>query len=90
MSYVALFLTPELMLLGTKKFKPTDSFVTFKKGTFNIRLDAYFYKLKDSISYAYIYPTDERILIDILVEPIRAEIKDSKGKDIDDNETSLG
>jgi hypothetical protein len=66
MSYIALFLTPELMLLGTKKFKPTDSFLNYKKGTFNIRLDAYLYKTKESSIYGYIYPTDERVLIDVI------------------------
>jgi hypothetical protein len=65
MSYIALFLTPELVLLGSKKFKSTDSFLNYKKGTFNIRLDAYMYKNNDSTIFGYIYPTDERVLIDI-------------------------
>jgi hypothetical protein len=71
MSYIALFLTPELMLLGSKKFKPTDSFLNFKKGTFNIRLDSYLYKTKESTIFGYIYPTDERVLIDVTKEGIK-------------------
>ena len=69
MAHIALFLTPELMLLGTKKFIPTDSFVNFRKGAFNIRLDAYLYKTKDDTIYGYIYPTDEKLLIDIVKSP---------------------
>jgi hypothetical protein len=65
MAHIALFLTPELMVLGTKKFVPTDSFVNFRKGTFNIRLDAYLYKTQNDIIYGYIYPTDEKLLIDV-------------------------
>jgi hypothetical protein len=64
MSYLALFLTPSLDVIGSKKFKPTEKFVNFKKGTFNIRLEAYLYKIKGTSIYAYIYPTDERLLID--------------------------
>lgn len=62
---IALFLTSELTVIGTKRFKPTESFISFRKGTFNIRLDAYLYKTKDDVIYAYIYPTDEKVLIDI-------------------------
>lgn len=65
MTHIALFLTPELMVVGTKNFKPTDSFLNFRKGTFNIRLDAYMYKTSNDTVYGYIYPTDERVLIDI-------------------------
>jgi hypothetical protein len=65
MPHIALFLTPELMVLGTKKFVPTDSFVNFRKGTFNIRLDAYLYKTQNDTIYGYIYPTDEKLLIDV-------------------------
>jgi hypothetical protein len=65
MAHIALFLTPELMVLGTKRFVPTDSFVNFRKGTFNIRLDAYLYKTQNDIIYGYIYPTDEKLLIDV-------------------------
>jgi len=66
MAHIALFLTPELMVLGTKKFNPTDSFVNFRKGAFNIRLDAYLYKTQDDTIYGYIYPTDEKVLIDTI------------------------
>jgi hypothetical protein len=65
MPHIALFLTSELMVLGTKKFVPTDSFVNFRKGTFNIRLDAYLYKTQNDTIYGYIYPTDEKLLIDV-------------------------
>ena len=65
MSYLALFMDSELNVIGNKKFKPTDKFINFKKGTFKIRLDAYLYKIKDTIIYGYIYPTDEHLLIDI-------------------------
>jgi hypothetical protein len=82
MSYLAIFLTPELNLIGSKKFKATDTFLNYKKGTFNIRLEAYLYKSKDSIIYAYIYPTDERVLIDVaFVEPIKQFNKDRE-KDV--------
>ena len=69
MAHIAMFLTPELMLLGTKKFVPTDSFVNFRKGTFNIRLDAYLYKTSNDTIYGYIYPTDEKLLIDVVKSP---------------------
>lgn len=74
MSYLALFLTEELNVIGSKKFKPTDKFINFKKGTFKIRLNAYLYKIKDTIVYGYIYPTDELLLIDSAKE---------KGKEIE-------
>jgi hypothetical protein len=83
MLYLALFLTPDLIVLGSKKFKPTDNFVNFKKGTFNIRLDAYLYKIKETTIYGYIYPTDERVLIDVEMEPIKKgekEYKINKGR----------
>jgi hypothetical protein len=74
MSYIALFLTPELFVIGSKKFKPTDTFINFKKGTFNIRLDAFLYRNKDSAIFAYIYPTDERLLIDVsIVKGVKKE-----------------
>lgn len=78
MSYIALFLTPDLIVIGQKKFKPTDSFVNFKKGTFNIRLDAYLYKIKETTIYGYIYPTDEKLLIDVEIEPIKKSEKEYK------------
>jgi hypothetical protein len=72
MQNMALFLDEYLNQIGNKKFDSTDEFMTFKKGTFNIRLDAYFYKTKDTVYYAYIYPTDEKLLIDnIKIEPIK-------------------
>lgn len=75
MSYIAKFLTPDLNTIGSKRFKPTDSFITFKKGTFNVRLDAYLYKDKNFIYYAYIYPTDEKLIIDIRLDPITKDDK---------------
>lgn len=80
MSYIALFLTPNLNVIGQKKFKPIDTFVNFKKGTFNIRLDAYLYKIKDTTIYGYIYPTDEKLLIDCEVEPIKIGNKISSAR----------
>jgi hypothetical protein len=65
------------MLIGHKKFKPTDSFITYKKGTFKIRLDAYLYRTANDYFYGYVYPTDELMLLDVdakkqvLLEPIR-------------------
>ena len=79
MEYLALFLTQNLEVIGHKKFKPTVAFINFKKGTFNVRLDAYLYRIKDSFVYGYIYPTDERLLIDnkevIEQEPIKKNDK---------------
>ena len=46
--------------IGTKKFQSTDDFITFKKGTFNIRLNAFLYRNRNYAYYAYIYPTDEK------------------------------
>jgi hypothetical protein len=66
----AIFLDEDLNEIGSKKFNSTDDFVTFKKGTFNIRLNAYLYRNKDTVYYAYIYPTDEKMLIDTKIEPI--------------------
>jgi|GEM_PF-5147487 hypothetical protein len=83
MSYLALFMTPDLIVIGNKKFKPTDSFINFKKGTFNIRLDAYLYKIHETTIYGYIYPNDERLLIDVDIEPINKgekEYKINKGR----------
>jgi hypothetical protein len=79
MDYKALFLDEYLNELGTKNFKPIDEFFTFKKGTFNIRLDAYLYRNKDVTYYAYIYPTDEKLLIDVRINPV----KDDKLKTVD-------
>jgi len=83
MAHIALFLTPELMVLGTKKFNPTDSFVNFRKGAFNIHLDAYLYKTDNDTIYGYIYPTDEKLLIDVAKKdfipqkPIKVDKKNS-------------
>lgn len=79
MVYIALFLTPDLYVMGTKNFKPTDTFLTYKKGTCNIRLDAFLYKTKDNTYYGYIYPTDEKLLIDIKLEPIKRELPKDLG-----------
>jgi len=80
MQNIALFLDEYLNKIGEKKFESTDGFITFKKGTFNIRLDAFFYRDIDRTNaktyFAYIYPTDEKLLIDVKVEPI----KQSDGK----------
>jgi hypothetical protein len=70
MEYLALFLTEQLDVIGTKKFKPIDEFMNYKKGTFKIDVSAYMYKNKETYIYGYIYPTDERLLIDIKIEPI--------------------
>jgi hypothetical protein len=77
MNHKALFLDEYLNELGTKNFDSTDEFITFKNGTFNIRLDAFLYRSKDILYYAYIYPTDEKLLIDVKIEPI----KNIKNKD---------
>jgi hypothetical protein len=80
MEYKALFLDEYLNELGNKKFQPTDEFITFKKGTFNIRLDAFLYRSKNITYYGYIYPTDEKLLIDnVKIEPIK-EDKDKTNK----------
>ena len=71
MDYKAVFLDEYLNELGNKKFQPTDEFMTFKKGTFNIRLDAFLYRNKNTTYYCYIYPTDEKLLIDVKIEPIK-------------------
>jgi hypothetical protein len=76
MQNLALFLDEDLNSIGNKKFDSTDKFITFKKGTFNIRLDAYLFRDKNTIYYAYIYPTDEKLLIDnkdSRIEPIKEE-----------------
>lgn len=70
MEYKALFLSEELEEMGNKKFNSTDEFITFKKGTFNIRLNAYLYRNRNTTFYAYIYPTDEKMLLDVKIEPI--------------------
>jgi hypothetical protein len=75
----AIFLDEDLNEIGNKTFQSTEEFITFKKGTFNIRLNAFLYRNKDNIFYAYIYPTDEKMLIDVKIEPIT---KDSKNIDI--------
>ena len=77
MENLAIFLDEQLNQIGTKKFQSIDEFITFKKGTFNIRLNAFLYRNKNTIYYAYIYPTDEKLLIDIKVEPI---INDKENK----------
>jgi hypothetical protein len=66
----ALFLDEDLNEIGNKNFNSVDEFITFKQGTFNIRLNAFLYRNKDVVYYAYIYPTDEKMLIDVRVEPI--------------------
>jgi hypothetical protein len=78
MSCIALFLTQDLMLIGNKTFKPTDSFITYKKGTFKVRLEAYLYKTNNNTFYGYIYPTDEILLIDTKIEPIQKSDKELK------------
>ena len=78
MNYKALLLDEYLNELGNKNFQPTDEFFTYKKGTFNIRLDAFLYRNKNTTFYGYIYPTDEKLLIDLKVEPI----KDTKDKTV--------
>lgn len=64
MDRVAIFLDENLNEIGKKKFSSTDDFLTYKKGTFNVRLDAFLYRTKDTVYYAYIYSTDEKLLID--------------------------
>jgi hypothetical protein len=71
----ALFLDEDLNEIGNKNFQSTDEFITFRKGTFNIRLNAFLYRGKDIAYYAYIYPTDEKMLIDIKIEPITKDNK---------------
>ena len=71
MDYKAIFLDEYLNELGNKNFQSTDEFITFKKGTFNIRLDAFLYRNKNTVYFAYVYPTDEKLLIDVKVEPMR-------------------
>jgi hypothetical protein len=76
---LAIFLDEELNQIGKKKFESTEEFITFKKGTFNIRLNAFLYRDNNTIYYAYIYPTDEKLLLDVFIEPI----KDTKDKKVD-------
>jgi len=75
----AIFLDEQLNQIGTKDFESIDEFITFKKGTFNIRLNAFLYrdnsKIRNIIYYAYIYPTDEKMLIDVKIEPITKDDK---------------
>jgi len=79
MEYYAIFTDEELNQIGNKqKFKATDEFITFKKGTFNIRLDAYLYRDNNYTYYIYIYPTDEKLLIDIKINPLTKADKDYK------------
>jgi hypothetical protein len=80
MDYKALFLDEYLNELGTKNFKPIDEFITFKKGTFNIRLNAFLFRNRNVTYYGYIYPTDEKMLIDVKIEPVTE--KDIDGKEI--------
>jgi hypothetical protein len=75
MDNIALFLDEQLNQIGTKKFNSFDDFITYKKGTFNIRLNAFLYRNRNTTYYAYIYPTDEKLLIDVKIEPI----EDKKG-----------
>jgi hypothetical protein len=79
MEYYAIFTDEELNQIGNKqKFKATDEFITFKKGTFNIRLDAYLYRDNNYTYYIYIYPTDEKLLIDLKINPLTKADKDYK------------
>jgi len=71
MDNTAIFLDEQLNQIGKKKFESTEEFITFKKGTFNIRLDAFLYRDKNNTYYAYVYPTDEKLLLDVKVEPIK-------------------
>lgn len=77
MDNIAIFLDEQLNQIGTKKFQSTDDFITFKKGTFNVRLNAFLYRNRNYTYYAYIYPTDEKMLIDVKIEPIKDD-KDNK------------
>lgn len=79
MDNIAIFLDEYLNKIGSKKFESTDEFLTYKKGTFNIRLDAFLYRDGNTTYYAYIYPSDEKLLIDVKINPI--DEKDLKGKD---------
>ena len=72
MDNIALMLDEQLNQIGTKKFDSIDDFFTYKKGTFNIRLNAFLYRNKNTTYYAYIYPTDEKLLIDVKIEPIKS------------------
>jgi len=74
----AIFLDEQLIQIGEKKFQSIDEFITFKKGTFNIRLNAYLYRNKNTVYYAYIYPTDEKLLIDVKIEPISKDNEKSR------------
>ena len=78
MNNKALFLDEHLNQIGDKDFDSTDEFLTFKKGTFNIRLDAFLYRNKDTTYYGYIYPTDEKLLLDVKIEPIKEGDKKDK------------
>lgn len=83
MDNIALFLDEYLNKIGSKKFESTEEFITYKKGTFNIRLDAFLYKDKDTLYFAYIYPTNEKLLINVKVEPISKEdLKSKDGKEL--------
>ncbi len=70
MENIAIFLDEQLNQIGSKKFQSTDDFINFKKGTFNVRLNAFLYRNRNYTYYAYIYPTDEKMLIDVKIEPI--------------------
>lgn len=71
----AIFLDEDLNEIGNKKFESVDDFITFKKGTFNVRLNAFLYRTKEVTYYAYIYPTDEKLLIDVKIDPITKDNK---------------
>ena len=74
----AIFLDEDLNEIGNKKFDSVDKFITFKKGTFNVRLNAFLYKNKNMAYYGYIYPTDEKLLIDVKIEPISKDNEKSR------------
>ena len=78
MDNIAIFLDEQLNQIGTKKFQSTDEFVNFKKGTFNVRLNAFLYRNRNYTYYAYIYPTDEKMLIDVKIEPIKDDKENKK------------
>jgi hypothetical protein len=79
MEYYAIFTDEKLNQIGKKvKFDSADEFISFKKGTFNIRLNAYLYCDSENTYYLYIYPTDEKMLVDVKVEPTTDAGKDYK------------
>jgi len=79
MEYYAIFTDEKLNQIGKKvKFDSADEFISFKKGTFNIRLNAYLYCDSENTYYLYIYPTNEKVLIDVKINPIIKADKDYK------------